>query len=89
MINIYLRTEAKDVRDCKYIEICTCRNDENVIRTIIESYETIWQNTINRPVDVPAEEYGSSTDPIINNWGGSDILVEDTETKESEYWNHG
>jgi len=87
MINIYLRTEGKNILECEYIEICTCRNDENVIRQIVQGYEDIWQSTINRPVDTPAKEYGSSTDPIVLNWGGSEILIEDTETKESEYFN--
>jgi hypothetical protein len=86
MINIYLRTEGKNILECEYIEICTCRNDENVIRKIVQGYEDIWQSTINRPVDTPAKEYGSSTDPIVLNWGGSDVLVEDTETKESDYF---
>ena len=86
MINIYLRTEGKNILECEYIEICTCRNDENVIRQIVQGYEDIWQSTLNRPVDVPAEEYGSSTDPIVLNWGGSDVIVEDTETKESDYF---
>ena len=72
MINIYLRTEGKNILECEYIEICTCRNDENVIRQIVQGYEDIWQSTINRPVDTPAKEYGSSTDPIVLNWGGSD-----------------
>ena len=86
MINIYLRTKGKNILECEYIEICTCRNDENVIRQIVQGYEDIWQSTLNRPVDVPAEEYGSSTDPIVLNWGGSDVIVEDTETKESDYF---
>ena len=86
MINIYLRTKGKNILECEYIEICTCRNDENVIRKIVQGYEDIWHSTINRPVDTPAKEYGSSTDPIVLNWGGSDVLVEDTETKESDYF---
>ena len=86
MINIYLRTKGKNILECEYIEIGTCRNDENVIRKIVQGYEDIWQNTINRPVDTPAEEHGSSTDPIVLNWGGSEILVEDTETEESDYF---
>jgi|TARA_Y100000310_G_scaffold33733_1_gene31886 hypothetical protein len=68
-----------ETKEGTIIEICTCRNEENVIRKIVQGYEDIWQNTINRPVDVPAEEYGSSTNPIINNWGGSEILVESIE----------
>jgi len=88
MINIYLKTKSEAPYKSEYIEICTCRNDENVIRRIIESYENIWQNLYNRPIGwLKAEEYGTSVDPIIRNWGGSEILIEDTETKESEYWN--
>ncbi|HAT67694.1 MAG TPA: hypothetical protein DCS66_24360 [Flavobacteriaceae bacterium] len=87
MINIYLKTKSEAPHKGEYIEVCTCRDDENVIRKIVQGYEDIWQSTINRPVDTPAEEHGSSTDPIILNWGGSEILVEDTETKESEYFN--
>ena len=87
MINIYLKTKGKNILESTYIEVCTCRDDENVIRKIVQGYEDIWQNTINRPVDTPAEEHGSSTDPIVLNWGGSEILIEDTETKESEYFN--
>ena len=87
MINIYLKTKSEAPHKGEYIEVCTCRDDENVIRKIVQGYEDIWQNTINRPVDTPAEEHGSSTDPIVLNWGGSEILVEDTETKESEYFN--
>ena len=87
MINIYLKTRSVAPYKSEYIEVCTCRDDENVIRKIVQGYEDIWQNTINRPVDTPAEEHGSSTDPIILNWGGSEILIEDTETKESEYFN--
>ena len=87
MINIYLKTKSEAPHKGEYIEVCTCRDDENVIRKIVQGYEDIWQSTINRPVDTPAEEHGSSTDPIVLNWGGSEILVEDTETKESEYFN--
>ena len=79
MINIYLKTKSEAPHKGEYIEVCTCRDDENVIRKIVQGYEDIWQNTINRPVDVPVEEYGSSTDLIINNWGGSEILVESIE----------
>ena len=86
MVTVYLKTKREDPYKSEYIEICTCRNDENVIRKIVQGYEDIWHSTINRPVDVPAEEYGSSTDPIVLNWGGSDVLVEDTETKESDYF---
>ena len=87
MINIYLKTKSEAPHKGEYIEVCTCRDDENVIRKIVQGHEDIWQSTINRPVDTPAEEHGSSTDPIVLNWGGSEILVEDTETKESEYFN--
>ena len=86
MINIYLRTKGKNILECEYIEICTCRNDENVIRKIVQGYEDIWQSTLNRPVDVPAEEYGSSTDPIVLNWGGGDVIVEHGEGYEGYYY---
>ena len=54
------------------MEICTAENEENTVRAIIQSYETIWQNTINSGF--------VSTDPIINNWEGSTTLVESVET---------
>ena len=57
------------------LEICTCVNEENVIRAIIEAYETIWQNTLNS-----GDYTNTSTDPIINNWEGSTTLVESVET---------
>jgi len=79
MVTVYLKTKREDPYKSEYIEICTCRNDENVIRKIVQGYEDIWQSTLNRPVDTPAGEYGSSTDLIINNWGGSEILVESIE----------
>ena len=31
MINIYLKTKSEAPYKSEYIEICTCRNDENVI----------------------------------------------------------
>ena len=82
MVTVYLKTKREDPYKSEYIEVCTCRDDENVIRKIVQGYEDIWQNTINRPVDTPAEEYGSSTDPIILNWGGSAIIVEHGEGNE-------
>ena len=84
MVTVYLKTKREDPYKSEYIEICTCRNDENVIRKIVQGYEDIWQSTLNRPVDTPAGEYGSSTDPIILNWGnrGSEILVENGECNE-------
>ena len=84
MIKVYLKTKREAPYKSEYIEICTCRNDENVIRQIVQGYEDIWQSTLNRPVDTPAGEYGSSTDPIILNWGnrGSEILVENGEGNE-------
>ena len=88
MINIYLKTKGKNILESTYIEVCTCRDDENVIRKIVQGYEDIWQSTINRPVDTPAEEHGSSTDPIVLNWGGSEILVENGEGNEGyDYFN--
>ncbi len=84
MVTVYLKTKREDPYKSEYIEICTCRDDENVIRKIVQGYEDIWQSTLNRPVDTPAGEYGSSTDPIILNWGnrGSEILVENGEGNE-------
>lgn len=84
MIKVYLKTKREAPYKSEYIEICTCRDDENVIRKIVQGYEDIWQSTLNRPVDTPAGEYGSSTDPIILNWGnrGSEILVENGEGNE-------
>ena len=84
MVTVYLKTKREDPYKSEYIEICTCRDDENVIRKIVQGYEDIWQSTLNRPVDTPAGEYGSSTDPIILKWGnrGSEILVENGEGNE-------
>ena len=84
MVTVYLKTKREDPYKSEYIEICTCRDDENVIRKIVQGYEDIWQSTLNRPVDTPAGKYGSSTDPIILNWGnrGSEILVENGEGNE-------
>ena len=84
MVTVYLKTKREDPYKSEYIEICTCRDDENVIRKIVQGYEDIWQSTLNRPVDTPAGEYGSSPDPIILNWGnrGSEILVENGEGNE-------
>ncbi len=88
MIKLYLKTRSVAPYKSEYIEVCTCRDDENVIRKIVQGYEDIWQNTINRPVDTPAEEHGSSTDPIVLNWGGSEILVENGEGNEGyDYFN--
>ena len=50
------------------IELCTCADEDNVIRKIIQSYEDIWQNTV--------EAGYTSKDTIINTWSGSEILVE-------------
>tara|TARA_R110000824_G_scaffold60388_1_gene161474 strand:+ start:1961 stop:2215 length:255 start_codon:yes stop_codon:yes gene_type:complete len=74
MITLYLKTKQGTM-----IEIGTCQDDENEIRKIVQGYEDIWQSIINRPIDTPAEEYASSIDPIILNWGGSEILVENPE----------
>ena len=82
MVTVYLLPKSVEPYKSEYIEVCTCRDDENVIRKIVQGYEDIWHNTINRPVDTPAGEYGSSTDPIILNWGGSAILVENGEGNE-------
>ena len=85
MNRLYVETEQGTL-----IEICTCRDNENVMRIIIESYETIWENLYNRPIGwLKAEKYGSSIDPIIQNWGGSEIVVEAIETGDRNYWNHG
>ena len=61
-----------ETKQGEILEICTCANEENVVRAIIESYETIWQNTI--------KGQNTSTNPIINNWEGSTTLVESVET---------
>lgn len=95
MIKLYVQTELSHRLDfgelsgteqITLIEICTCVNEDSVIRSIITCYEDIWQNTLNRPVDTPAKEYGSSTDPIILNWGGSEIVVEDMKTGDRNYY---
>jgi hypothetical protein len=65
-----------ETKEGQIMEICTCANEENVIRAIIQSYETIWQNTLN---DFTMKQ-NTSTDPIINNWEGSTTLVESVET---------
>ena len=88
IVKVYLVTKSVKPHKSEYIEICTCRNDENVIRKIVQGYEDIWQNTINRPVDTPAEEYGSSTDPIILNWGGSAIIVEHGDYRMNEGYDY-
>mgnify|MGYP003114777308 CR=1 FL=1 len=64
-----------ETKQGEILEICTCANEENVIRAIIQSYETIWQNTLN---DFTMEN-NTSNDPIINNWEGSTTLVESVE----------
>ena len=89
MIKLYLKTRSVAPYKSEYIEVCTCRDDENVIRKIVEGYDNIWEELYNRPIGwlKKPEDYGSSTDPIILNWGNSEILIEDTETKESEYFN--
>ena len=61
-----------ETKEGQIMEICTAENEENTVRAIIQSYETIWQNTINSGF--------VSTDPIINNWEGSTTLVESVET---------
>ncbi len=64
-----------ETKQGEILEICTCANEENVVRAIIQSYETIWQNTLN---DFTMKQ-NTSTDPIINNWEGSTTLVESVE----------
>ena len=66
-----------ETKEGQIMEIGTCANEENVIRAIIQSYETIWQNTINS--DDYTKGQNTSTDPIINNWEGSTTLVESVE----------
>lgn len=66
-----------ETKQGKILEICTCANEENVIRAIIQSYETIWQNTLN--TNDHTKGLNTSTDPIINNWEGSTTLVESVE----------
>ncbi len=53
------------------IDVCTCKNEENVVRKIIQGYEDIWWNTL--------QSGGTSVDPIIQNWEGSTTLVESVE----------
>ena len=50
------------------IDVCTCKNEEKVVRKIIQGYEDIWWNTL--------QSGGTSNDPIIQNWEGSTTLVE-------------
>ena len=64
-----------ETKQGEILEICTCANEENVVRAIIQSYETIWQNTLN---DFTMKQ-NTSTDPIINNWEGSTTLEESVE----------
>ena len=66
-IRVYIKTEGGQI-----MWVCTAENEENTVREIMESYETIWQNTINSGY--------VSADPIINNWQGSTTLVESVET---------
>ena len=63
MIKVYVENSEGD-----RLLVCTCKNEENVIRKIIQGYEDIWWNTI--------EAGGTSNDPIIQNWEGSTTLVE-------------
>jgi len=67
-----------ETKQGEIMEICTCANEENVVRAIIESYETIWQNTINS--NDPSKGTYTSNDPIVNNWEGSTTLVENVAT---------
>lgn len=61
------------------IELCTCVDEDNVIRKIIQSYEDIWQNTVNSG--------HISKDPIINKWAGSSTFVENLDSPGTfEYW---
>ena len=66
-IRVYIKTEGGQI-----MWVCTAENEENTVREIMQSYETIWQNTINSGY--------VSADPIINNWQGSTTLVESVET---------
>ncbi len=66
-----------ETKQGEILEICTCANEENVVRAIIQSYETIWHNTLNSSDYTKGQN--TSTDPIINNWEGSTTLVESVE----------
>tara|TARA_R110000824_G_scaffold11724_1_gene51349 strand:+ start:1411 stop:1659 length:249 start_codon:yes stop_codon:yes gene_type:complete len=60
-----------ETREGKILDICTCPNEEKVIRAIVLGYEEIWGNTI---------ELGhTSNDPIVTNWESSEILVENVD----------
>lgn len=70
-VKIYIETSQSEL-----LEVCTCLDDENTIRKIIEAYEDIWGETL--------ENGRTSTDPIINNWEGSTTVVENLKTGEQD-----
>jgi hypothetical protein len=79
----YNRKEKFMIRVCietsdgERLDVCTCENEENVVRKIIQGYEDIWWNTL--------QSGGTSNDPIIQNWEGSTTLVESVEDPEKFY----
>jgi hypothetical protein len=75
MIKVFIETKKGEI-----MKVCTCANEENVVREIMESYETIWQNTLNSSDYTKGKN--TSNDPIINNWEGSVTLVECPESGE-------
>ena len=60
-----------ETSDGELIDVCTCEDEEKVVRKIIQGYENIWWNTL--------QSRGTSNDPIIQNWEGSTTVVESVE----------